>query len=666
MAQGGRSILLEGRFEIHADAPLPAYDSLAAKAYSATETRSQTTRLMALVCDPRMPQRMDFLSQIGSFVPSGMIKMVEHGVVDWHPENRRKLAAVMELPGGERVFSTMNAAVRAMDDTELTRIVLIELMPVLKELQVRRLTHRAIRPTNLFFSDNTRQHIILGEGFTSPPAYDQPQFMETIESAMADPSARGNGRFSDDLYALGATLLMLNLGRNPAAEVDSDKLLANKINDGSYSALVGSYRITGPIIEVLRGLLMDDVKERWTLNDLDLWVNGKRLTPKQPKFPPRATRPLSFGGEDHLNLRSLSFSFARHWEQASQVIRSNNFENWLKRTLGDEERVNALVKAIGPLTGGGGGEAGDRVVTRTCIVLDSPQPLHYKGLSVQVDGIGPAAALAVTQPARRQVLSEIIAARLVPGWIAGQAEARSENVAIQNLFENLPSLLSQSGPGFGFERVVYELNRDLPLMSPKFERFHLVEVEDFMKALEVIAQETGRPAHPIDRHVAAFLGARAQAVTDQWLRPLVEVDGSAGLALGVVRLLAMLQQSAKSGPMPHLCSWMLALLEPSVAAYNNRRRQKALREELDKAVGRGLLGDLVKPLDDAAGLDRDKKGFASATTNYARAAAQVGNLEREASRRDQTALQMGEQAAAVSCGILASIAISTISIIYLI
>jgi hypothetical protein len=255
---------------------------------------------------------------------------------------------------------------------------------------------------------------------------------------------------------------------------------------------------------------------------------------------------------------------------------------------------------------------------------------------------------------------------LVPGWITGQPEQRSENVAIQNLYENLPSLLSQSGPGYGFERIVYELNRDLPLMSPKFERFHLVEVEEFMKAVEAVAQETGRPAHPIDRHVAAFLGARAKAVTDQWLRPLVEPEGSSGLALGVVRLLAMLQQSAKSGPMPHLCSWMLVLLEPAVAAYNNRKRQKALRDDLEKAVGKGLLADLAKPLDDAAGLDRDKKGFASATTNYARAAAQVGNLEREASRRDQTAMQMGEQAAAVSCGILASIAISTISIIYLI
>ena len=309
MAQGGRPILLEGRLEVHADAPLPAYDSPTAKSYSATETRNQGARLMALVCDPRMPQRMDFLSQIGSFVPTGMIKMIAHGVVDWYPENRRKLVAIIELPGGERVFSTMNAAVKAMDDTELTRVILVELLPVLKELQTRRLTHRAIRPTNLFFSDNSRQHIMLGEGFTSPPAYDQPAFMETIESAMADPAARGNGRFGEDLYALGATSLMLNLGRNPAAEVGSNELLANKINDGSYSALVGSYRITGPIIEVLRGLLMDDVKERWTLNDLDLWVNGKRLTPKQPKILARASRPLSFGGEDHLNLRSLSFGF---------------------------------------------------------------------------------------------------------------------------------------------------------------------------------------------------------------------------------------------------------------------------------------------------------------------------------------------------------------------
>jgi hypothetical protein len=664
--QPGKAISLDGRFEIHADAPLPQFDSPAAKAYSASEGRNQAMRMLALVCDPRMPQRMDFLSQIANFVPAGMMKMLDWGVVDWVPENRHRLVAIMEMPGAERVFPTTNATVRAMDESDLVGIVLSELLPVLRELQLRRLTHRAIRPTNLFFTDNTHKHVVLGEAFTSPPAYDQPDLMETIESAMADPAARGNGRFSDDLYALGATLLMLHLGRNSVADVSSEVLLANKINNGSYAALVGSYRISGPIVEVLRGLLMDDVKERWALTDLDLWMNGKRLTPKQPVLPPRATRPLVFGGEEHLNLRSLSFGFARHWESASPIVRSSNFENWLKRTLGDEERVNALVKAIGPLTSGGGGETGDRVISRTCIVLDPPQPLHYKGLAVHVDGIGPAVALAIHQPMRRQVLSEIIASRLVLTWIAGQAEARPEFVAVQKMFESMPGLLGQSGPGYGFERIVYELNRDMPLVSPKFERFHIVEVNEFAKALEVIAQEPGRSAHPIDRHVAAFLGARAKAVTDQWLRPLVDAEGSMGLALGVVRLLAMLQQTAKAGMMPHLCAWMLELLEPAVKAYNNRRRQKALREELEKAVARGVLADMVKPFDDAAALDRDKKGYAAATTNYARATAQVGNLEREAARRDQTAQQMGEKASAVACGIIASIAISIISIVYLI
>jgi len=397
-----------------------------------------------------------------------------------------------------------------------------------------------------------------------------------------------------------------------------------------------------------------------------MWMNGKRLTPKQAKLPPRATRPLVFGNEEHLNLRSLTFGFARNWEAAGQVIRSTNFENWLKRTLGDEERVNALVKVIGPLTGVGGGESGERVVTRTCMVLDPPQPLHYKGLSLSPDGVGPAMALAIHQTMRRQVLSEIIASRLLIGWLGQQTEQRPEFVAYHNLYENMPVLLSQSGPGYGFERVVYELNRDLPLMSPKFERYYIVEVEEFMDALEKAAQETGRPAHPIDRHVAAFLGARAKAVTDQWLRPLSETEGTSSHALGIIRLLAMLQNSAKKGPMPHLCRWMLDLLEPAVKAYNNRKRQKALRDELDKAVGKGALADMVKPFDDAAALDRDKKGFAAAMTNYARAAAQVGNLEREAARRDTTAQQMGEQAAAVSCGIVASIAISTIAIIYLI
>ena len=118
----------------------------------------------------------------------------------------------------------------------------------------------------------------------------QPLVYETIESGLANPWGRGDGTAADDLYALGVTLVMLLLGRNPVADVPDEKLLLDKINRGSYAAIIGSERLPPGMIEPVRGLLTDDPKDRWTIQDVDLWLHGRHATPKQPSLARRATR----------------------------------------------------------------------------------------------------------------------------------------------------------------------------------------------------------------------------------------------------------------------------------------------------------------------------------------------------------------------------------------
>src|SRR3546814_4062096 len=111
--------------------------------------------------------------------------------------------------------------------------------------------------------------------FSAPAAMTQSAAYETIEAGMALPTARGEGTLSNDLYAVGVTLLALLTGRSPESDLTDEAVTAAKLTLGSYTALVRKARISLTMMEVLRGLLNADLRARWTLVDLNFWGNGR-------------------------------------------------------------------------------------------------------------------------------------------------------------------------------------------------------------------------------------------------------------------------------------------------------------------------------------------------------------------------------------------------------
>ena len=261
---------------------------------------------------------------------------------------------------------------------------------------------RNIRPTNLFFTDAQNRQVVLGECYTSPPGMHQPHWVESIESHATEPAARGRGRLFDDIYSLGATILALAIGRAPVPESNPHTLLLNKINYGSYAALAAQHRVSLPLAELLRGLLADDLKERWTLREVELWMGGRRLSPKQPKLPKRATRPFELAGREYFNARALAVGFSTEWRSSSPAIRGAVFDTWLKRSLCDEQISERVTKIANPAGSKDVGE-GERLVARTSVALDPPAPLRFKGLALMLDGIGDLVSVSLDNAERRGI-----------------------------------------------------------------------------------------------------------------------------------------------------------------------------------------------------------------------------------------------------------------------
>jgi hypothetical protein len=640
---GDEGVDLKGRYQLYPERPLPQYDSPTAAAYAAKPKSGPARDLIALICDPEVPPRFDMLESLKAFNLPGMLKTADSGVVQWGAADRR-FAILLERPGGPRVMPQLRQPQAALGEDLIVTGLLQSLLSSLKELAGRGIAHRAIRPDNMFYSDASRRMIALGEGVSSPPALSQPAIFETIETAMCDPAGRGVGSQANDLYSLGITILFLIGGKHPVPEMSDDELLAAKIEYGTFAALGRHQRIPLQLMEPLRGLLIDDAKERWTVTDLDMWLSGRRQSPKQTKLAQRASRPYTFKGKEYYNARNLAMAMTADVGEAMGALRSRLLDSWMRNSLADEERADAVQAAIGGAAAQStAGE--ERLVARACIALDPAAPIRYKGFGVMIDGIGYALAMAMNDNERRQLVSEVIASRLPVHWVAAQVKPRAEDVRAVQLLEKLPGILDQQAIGFGVERALYELNPFERCHSPMIEAHYVLDLIGLVPALEEVARRSDRGANPVDRHIVAFIAARARKWAEELMRHMVNTDPA-------IRLLAVLQEQSGSGPAPALCQWIASLITPVGTHFHNRERRQRIVDRMKAASESGVLGELLAVADNNSERATDAKGFAEAVAEYRSIDEAVRNFDRDSRSANAEARLFGEQIAASIAGVL--------------
>lgn len=645
-------VRLGERFEIYPERPLSDLRTPNAAAYAAADRERPTASLFALICDPDLPPRHDMMTALNGLRSEALMVPLEWGVVEWPATERSHFVALFDRPVGGRLVPAMTDSITPMRDDELLHYILPPLIPALRELSSAGLTHRGIRPTNLFFRDTARRQLVFGDCVCAPPAALQPVVCETIESGMAMPAGRGNGTASDDLYALGVTMVFLLLGRLPAASLSDEQVLAEKIGRGSYNMLLGGERFNSAIVEALRGLLTDDPRERWSVQDLEMWLGGRRLSPKQPALVKRAARPFEFSGHKFFTARSLAFAFARDTHAATRALKGPDFDIWMQRSLCDEDRSTMVAAAVveGYDTGLGGQD--ERLVARVCVALDPMAPVRYKGFAAAIDGFGTALAAAFRGRASLQHIAEAMAGRLPQFWFSAQPSLRPDLVPVLKSFERLRLNLEDRRPGFGIERILYEMNPKIHCLSPLIESDYVVNAGDLLSALERASQRRANDEFAVDRHLAAFIAARHRGVGNDWLDPLHSPDPSQR-ALGTLYLLARLQAFHGPAAVPALAQRLAKMLPLVIDRYHNRTRRARLKAELPKIVAKGNLAEIVAFIDNGTERVQDIQGFMLAQREYAAIERGLELLRTEAPKRPARVAEAGARYAAVTASLLA-------------
>jgi hypothetical protein len=622
----GVAVVLRERFIIFPGSPLPELALPSAQAFHAEERRDGGKGLFALIVRPGFPARTNVLRALKGVDSPGLMGLVEWGVVDWPPASRKVMALIYARPTGGRVAGSMTD-IKRIEEADVMRKIITPVAAALKSLKTAGVTHRAIRPTNMFWATPERDRLVLGDCASVPPAYEQPSVVEPVESAMAMPAARGNGASPDDYYAFGASLAILLQGRNPGGALPDEAVIRQKTAQGSYGMLAGEARLPLPMVEILRGTLCDDESQRWDAEAMELWISGRRLTPLVAKIEKRAARAFVFSNREYFTARELAIAMAQSWDAVLQQIGDGKLELWLRRALENKEKADAVALALGSAGGAvDRRQAGEVTVARICMILDAGAPIRYKGISSMADGLGTLLAVTMVEGGDVKTIAEALMRDVPKAWFETRDSYNPDNSILDGMYRTQKGYLERATIGNGIERVVYEINESMPCISPFTVEDYVVELRDLLPALNAFAKKADGKGSPIDRHVAAFIAARASFEIERQMLDIALPDPTRA-TLAMLNLLALIQWRLGQGGLYGLSTWVTGLLGPAIASYHNRERRKELEREIPRIAKEGSLVDLSRLLDSPEERAADMRGFEAARMEWHQAYQQLQDIE---------------------------------------
>ena len=456
---------------------------------------------------------------------------------------------------------------------------------------------------------------------------------------------------------------MLANGRNPLAHLSADELIKARMDLGTPVLLLNTARVPSSLTELVKGLLSDHPRSRWTTRDVAEWCDGQRLVPKQQVSVGKAKRSIIFNGHEFLKPNLLALALAAKPEEAIKFIRDADFLRWCQRSSGlDILQYQKLEEILGQ-TESNSSKSSYVILTQVIACLDPSGPLRYKEFSFNVTGIGAATIYAYVQNNTnlKNAIAEIVQNDLPSFWVGLPGNAHTFNLSAAQELSALRSLIIQNQPGYGLERMLYTLNRHFPCQSDSCHGYYALQPRDLLRALDGFIHKGQRPQELLDRHSAAFLGSRLNSRSDENLLKLLNPNQDVGeRRINMLKLLATLQARFKLGPLMHLTGWLAELVRPSLDILHSQSIKEDIAKALLRVAKHGDLNELLLLLDSGSLRMRDQRLFNSARSEYQNLQKQINEIDQWLTQNDILGHAIGRQVASVTAVVVALLAVVAI------
>ncbi|MDD9899597.1 MAG: hypothetical protein OXT65_01295 [Alphaproteobacteria bacterium] len=645
-------ILMGEDIEIYPSRPLPDLAPSGAQAFAAKDRRLVSDQF-AILCGRATVPRITSIGSYRNIKNPNILKLHGAGVLDWTPEGRQRFALVFEKPPARRLMDAMGVTPVHISEDKIMAALIQPVLSVLYDLHLIDMVHGAINSTNIFLSGAEGSEVaVVGECLSGAPSLRQHALFEPPERAMAQETGRGIGTNKDDLYAFGVCVALAIRGENLMAGLTQEEIVYRKLSEGTYSMVIGRERMPTGISEFLRGVLSDDVSQRWDIEEAMRWLEGRRLSPKQPRANTRAARPFVFRDEKYWDLRSVAAAFTRNVSEAASVIEQDQFDLWIKRNFED----GTLEKHLEDIWDREGSGNRERLVTGISMALDPIGPVRYKGAALFPSGLGNALADAMARDDDLQVYGEIILNQFFPTWINYRFEEIPDASGQLSALEKCRNYLAQKMPGYGMERVLYTLNKECVCMSPVVRNHFVMSPGSLLRALDAVASLPGRPDMVLDRHMIAFISVREPKMVDPYLGYITS-PLRANQIIGYLRCLSAIQRRFETGPVPGVSAWMSEMALEAVIRFNDKDLQEEVKKKLEAVKGMGSIHAILELVDDSRTVQEDAQKFNRARAEYAALQSEKAKIMRVLGQKRYVGHATGRQVAMLVSAVISAISI---------
>lgn len=648
------SISLDGR--------LAHLDKGPVKAYAAIGSNNAPSNLFAMICEDHLTPRTTNITNYATIINPSITRLIAWGPVDWPPAGKQKFCLILENTIGMPLKRDDTKGGLGMRQEVAIPAFVRPLVNALSDLRDKDIVHGDIRLANIFDGATpTLERAILGECLSVPSSSQMPALYEPIDRAIASPTGRGRGKHTDDMYSFGVCLAVLLRSSDPLENMTDDQVIEAKLEEGSYSAITGKDRFTGHILELLRGLLHDDESERWTINEVNEWLDGRRLTPKQTLRQLKASRPMIFNNHKYFRPEILARDMLKHPAEARMVVENGELEQWIERALENKMMADHLKRALMFAEEGGTGSGyPERLATRVSIALHPKGPIRYKSINIMPEGIGTALTEAFINKRDLQTYVDFFMNYFITQWVDTQPRALPDAGNLVGLFDSARAYLRQKNMGGGLERCIYALNEDIPCLSEKVAEYYVRTPEELMRAFEKMADNPGRPAMFLDRHIIAFLGVKDRRNIDPYVVEL-NSDKPYLRILAEMKVLATLQKRFQLERFPGIAGWMIDNSDPIYARFHDRELREDIRKKAERLKDSGDLVKILSLFESPAVYQEDIVGFRRAMRKYNDLENENFELNRDLRDESQFGREFGRQVSAIVAGVLSGLILLAIA-----
>ena len=577
------------RYKVDLNKPLPEFDTVGGKAYMVVDSEHASLPLYAFVQNKEVPVRFEVMKDLKESNVPGMICPQDYGVMmlDLGTKTER-FVIIFDRPLGGSLFSRERVNKR-LTVAILREAVTLAFVSTLAILHNRKIVHRQIRPEKVFFVNEVGDTgVVLGECVTVPPGYDMPIDMEPMEVMFADQASRGEATAAADMYQMGVSLLTYFKNRPVWKDRTRAVSLKTRTQHSSYLALALGEGIAGSLVTLIKGLMDDDIENRWDIPDVLSWFEGgkKKKLPEGRNWT--LNRPVLFNGQMYSDRRVLADAFANFPKDAVLFLQSLDFANWASEVI----RTEVLEERIETLLGvGASGEAGANLtkneyalLARVCMHLHPGGPIRFMGLAIQINSL-PSTVAAILKSGSKEsllALKEILNDKFL-SILAEIVGERSEGFLdhVANV-QKITGTAQSASLGRGLERVLYILNRDMPCQSTKFETLWIDNAGKFALALNSSVSRDFIKAAIFDRHVAAYLASRNQTYARAINSFSATEKDPSKFAIVALEFFGALQHEFKLPIMSHLTDLLIGSLHATVHELKNKKRKAKIIAMLEK------------------------------------------------------------------------------------